>query len=121
MKGNADIVPEIIKCCQKREDILAKDGSTRKYNRYFDKMRKLAHELIAENRQDELLPYLESASIPIQRDVAGLLYNCYPDKCRKVLQNISNMSVKTGLPMCFIDVSVSASMALEIGIPKDFP
>ena len=31
------------------------------------------------------------------------------------------MSVEDGLPKCFINVSLSAKMALEIGIPKDFP
>ena len=68
-----------------------------------------------------MLPYLDCDGVSIQRDVAGLLYNCYPEKCRKVLEKIGEMSVETGLPKCFINVSVSAKMALEIGIPKDFP
>lgn len=84
-------------------------------------MRVLARELFDENRQNELLPYLDSESVSIQRDVAGLLFNSYPDRCREVLQKISEMTVNTGLPECFINASVSASMALDIGIPKDFP
>ena len=55
------------------------------------------------------------------RDVAGLLYNCYPEKCEEVLKDISAMSVQTGLPQYYISLSVSAEMTLKHGIPKDFP
>ena len=34
--------------------------------------------LIEQNRQAELLPYLESESVSIQRDVAGLLFRATP-------------------------------------------
>ncbi len=105
----------------KREQILINDESIKKYNRNFDNMRKYARELINKNRQEELLPYLESDSVSIRRDVAGLLFHCYPEKCRTVLKEISEMTVENGLPKCFINVSISAKMALENGIPKDFP
>ncbi len=116
-----DYVSKIIDCCRKREEVLLNDEPMGKYNRYFDQMRKYAHKLIDEDRQEELLPYLESDSISIQRDIAGLLFNSYPDKCREVLFRISKMSVQTGLPKHLIGVSVSAAMALDIGIPKDYP
>ena len=106
---------------QKREEILIKNQSVRKYNKYFDIMRKSAHAIIEQGRQSELLPYLECDSISIQRDVAGLLFNSYPNKCREVLKWISEMSVQTGLPKHLDNDRLSASMALEIGIPKDFP
>ncbi len=121
MKGNADIVSEIIKCCQKREDILAKNGSMSSYNRYLDKMRKLARQIIAENRQDELLPYLKCESISIREDVACLLYHFYPDLCGKIIQEIADMKVVTGLPKHLAIVAVTASFNLKYGIPKDFP
>lgn len=118
---NYDDFDMLIDALKKRDEVLRKGQSIKKYSKYFKTMRRCARNLIAQNRQHELLPYLESESISIQRDIAGLLFNSYPDKCQSVLQNISNMSVPTGLPMCYINVSVSASMALEIGIPKDFP
>lgn len=105
----------------KREQILINGESVKKYNRNFDAMRKYARKLINKNRQEELLPYLESDSVSVRRDVAGLLFHCYPEKCRTVLMEIGEMSVEDGLPKCFINVSLSAKMALEIGIPKDFP
>lgn len=111
----------LLDALKKREQVLIKGQSMRKYNKYFDAMRKYARILIDNNRQDELLPYLESDSISIRCDVAGLLYHCYPERCRQVKQEIADMTVKTGLPFCFINVSVSAAMSLEIGIPKDFP
>lgn len=91
------------------------------YNKHFDKMRKLARVLISEGRQEELLPSLNDESVSVRRDIAGLLYNSYPELCINVLREISEMTVNTSLPECFINVSVSASMALDIGIPKDFP
>ena len=120
MKINDDLV-KLVNALKQREEVLIKGQSTRKYNKYFDLMVKYAHNLIVENRQEELLPYLENESISIQRDVAGLLFNSYPDKCREVLIRISKMSVKTGLPKHLGNVRLSAAMALEIGIPKDFP
>ena len=116
-----DDLEMLINALKKREEVLVKDQSIAKYNRYFDKMRKHARNLIDDNRQEELLPYLYDNSISIRRDVAGLLFHCYPENCRDVLQKIGDMSVETGLPRCFINVSVSAQMALEIGIPKNFP
>lgn len=120
MKGNDDF-EVLIDALKKRDEVLRKNQSIKKYSKYFEIMRKCARNLIAQNRQDELLPYLEDESISIKRDVAGLLFNSYPEKCLKVLQNISNMSMQTGLPKWYINVSISASMALEIGIPIDFP
>lgn len=111
----------LIEALRKRDEVLRKNQSSRKYNRYFDIMRSCARNLISQSQQDKLLPLLESESVSIQRDIAGLLFNCYPDICKEVLQKIGNMSVQTGLPKCYINVSISASMALEIGIPKDFP
>ena len=116
-----DYVSKIIDCCKKREEILINDEPMWKYNKQFDRMRKYARKLIDEDRQEELLPYLYSDSISIQRDVAGLLYNCYPEKCKEVLRNISNMSVQTGLPKHLGNVRLSAAMALEEGIPKSYP
>lgn len=84
-------------------------------------MRKCARKLIDDNRQEEILPYLYCSSISVQRDVAGLLFNCYPEKCIEVLKNISNMSVQTGLPTHLGDVRLSAIMALETGIPENYP
>ncbi len=118
---NKDELTLLIDVLKKREQVLINDEPISKYNRYFDSMRKYARKLIDDNRQGELLPYLECESISIRRDMAGLLYNCYPEQCKNVLEEISDMSVKTGLPMCFVNLSVSASMALEIGIPKSFP
>lgn len=116
-----DYALKIIECCKKREEILINNEPMWKYNRYFDRMRVHARKLIDEKRQEELLPYLESDSISVQYDVAGLLYNCYPDKCREVLERISDMTVKTGLQLCFSICCVSAYMALKHGIPKDYP
>ena len=36
-------------------------------------------------------------------------------------EEISELSVQNGLPKCYGNVRLSAEMALEIGIPKDFP
>ena len=121
MLKNNDDFDVLVDALKKREEILKNKQSIRKYNKYFEIMRKCAHNLINHNRQAELLPYLDSESVSIQRDVAGLLFNSYPDRCREVLQKISEMTVDNGLPECFLNVSVSASMSLEIGIPKDFP
>lgn len=116
-----DYVSEILKCCQKREEILIKKQSMNKYNQYFDIMRKNARKLIDEKRYDELLPYLESESISIRSDVASLLFHIYPELCTQKIQEIADMSPETGLPKHFIILAVSASSNLEYGIPKDFP
>lgn len=111
----------LISALKKRDEILLNDQPVYKYNKYFAVMRKSAHNLIAQGRQEELLKFLEDDSISIQRDIAGLLYHCYPEKCTEVLRRIGNMSLDTGLPQCYINLSISANMALENGIPKDYP
>lgn len=116
-----DDLDYVIEALQKRDEILINDKSVNQYNKYFDKMCKYARKLIDNDRQNELLKYLDSNNVSYRRDVAGLLYNCYPEKCKQVLKEISEMSVETGLPKCYINLSISAKMALEIGIPKDFP
>ena len=113
-----DYVSKIIECCQKREEILVNDESMGKYNRCFDRMRVYARKLIDENRQEELLPYLESDSISVRKDVAGLLYHCYPEKCTDVLNTIANQQ---DVPWCFAMVKLNAIDALKYGIPKDYP
>ncbi len=119
--NDKDDLALLIQVLKKREQILVNEESIKKYNRYFEVMRKYARNLIADNRQEELLPYLECDSVSIRRDVAGLLFHCYPEKCEKVLKKIAGMSIETGLPTCFVNVSISAEMALEVGIPKEFP
>lgn len=120
MKNNDDLI-KLVDVLKKREGVLARGQSINKYNKYFDLMVKYAHNLIVDNRQEELLPFLESESISIQRDVAGLLFNSYPEKCKEVLVRISEMSVQTGLPKHLGNVRLSAAMALEIGIPSNYP
>lgn len=119
---NTDYVPEILKCCEKREKILEKGSrSMRKYNQCFDKMRELARQLFAENRQDELLPYLESESVSVREDIACLLYHFYPDQCRKIIQEIADMTIPNGLPKHLAIVAVGAIDNLKYGIQEDFP
>ena len=43
------------------------------------------------------------------------------DLCKKTLDEISNLNVKTGLPKHFVIISVAAYDNLKYGIPKDFP
>ena len=117
MKG-IEYVPKILSCCQKREEVLVKRQSIRKYNKYFQRMRTLARKLINENRQDELLPYLKSDSISIRRDIAGLLFSTYPEECTNVLNAIANQSE---VPVHFGMIQLSAIDALKHGIPKDYP
>ena len=116
-----DDLDYVIEALQKRDEILINDKPVRQYNKYFDKMCKYARKLIDNNRQDELLKFLDSNNVSYRRDVAGLLYNCYPEKCKQVLKEISEMSVRDGLPKYYSDIRISAKMTLEIGIPKDFP
>lgn len=118
---SADCVSEILKCCRERENILANGRSMKMYNRCLDKMTKYARELIDENRQDELLPYLKSESVLVREDVACLLYHCYPDMCEKIIREIADMKVVDGLPKHLAIVAVTAGFNLEYGIPKDFP
>lgn len=111
----------LIDALKKREEVLINNQSIKKYNKYFDIMRKCARKLIDDNRQEEILPFLFDNSISIQRDVAGILFNCYPEICHKVLKDISEMTVETGLPKQLIMLSVAAYDNLKYGIPKDFP
>ena len=116
-----DYVQKIIECCQKRESILLHDGSMREYNRYHDKIRKCARALIDENRESELLPYLNDDNLFIRYDIAGVLYNSYPEQCTKVWEEISEMTISTGLPRHLVIISLSAQGNLEYGVPKDYP
>ncbi len=116
-----DDLEYVIDALKKRDEILINDKPVRRYNKYFDIMRKYARKMINDNRQAELLPFLDSDNISYRFDVAGVLFNCYPDKCEKVLKEISEMSVETGLPRYYINLSVAAVMELKYGIPKDFP
>ncbi len=120
MKDNDDL-SRFIDALKKREEILLKEQSIRKYNKYFDIKTECAHRLIEQNRQDELLPYLESDSVSIRADAAGVLFNRYPEKCREVLKEISEMTVEDGLPEQFVIVAATAYSNLKYGIPKDYP
>ena len=111
-------ISKILVCCKKRNDILINKKSIKKYNYYFDEMRKNARMLINENRQDELLPFLNSDNISIKKDIAGLLFNSYPDLCYKVLQEIADMA---DIPVYYGIVQLGAKDNIKYGIPKDFP
>lgn len=111
----------LIDALNKRKEILKKGQSVKKYNRYFEVIRRCVRGLIDENRQEEMLPYLDDPSISVRYDVAQFLYNSYPQKCRAVLQEISEMSSRTGLPEYLGNVRLSAIMTLEYGVPEDFP
>lgn len=118
---NDDIITKIINCCQKREAILANSRSMKSYNNYFDKMRKYMRELIENNAEGALLSYLDNDSISTRFDIVILLYNSFPKECRKVLEEISEMNVKNGLPKHLVIVSVAAYNNLKYGIPAEFP
>ncbi len=118
MSKNENYVEEIMRCCRKREKILIKKQSTKKYNYYYDKMITYAQKLILENRQDELLPYLEEESVSIKNDVAGLLFNYHTEKCTTIIQDIVNNPV---VPLHFAMVQLSAMDSLKYGIPKNYP
>lgn len=120
-KDNKDTLDYIVDAIKKRNEILINDKSVGQYNKYYDIMCKYARKLIDSNRQDELLPYLECDNISFRFDVAGLLYNCYPEKCLEIFKEISNMSVKNGLPTYYSNIRLSSIFVLEYGIPKDFP
>lgn len=120
MKSKDDL-DMFIDAVKKREEILMKNQSMKKYNKYFDIKVKCARSLIEQNRQAELLPYLKSDSLMMRFDTAGVLFNSYPDKCREVLREISEMTIASGLPEQFVILAVTAHCNLEYGIPKDFP
>ena len=120
-KDNKDTLDYIVDAIKKRDEILIQKKSVSQYNKYYDIMCKYARKLIDSNRQDELLPYLECDNISFRFDVAGLLYNCYPEKCLEIFKEISNMSVKNGLPTYYSNIRLSSIFVLENGIPKDFP
>ena len=96
-----DDLAYVVDALQKRDEILINDKPISQYNKYFKIMCKYARKLIDDGRQEELLPYLSNDNISYRRDVAGLLYNCYPEKCEEVLKDISAMSVQTGLPQYY--------------------
>lgn len=68
-----DDLDYVIEALKKRDEILVNAKPISQYNKYYDKMRKYARMLINENRQDELLPFLNSDNISIKKDIAGLL------------------------------------------------
>ena len=110
LKDDLTLLMEALK---KREEILQKGQSVSKYNHYFDRMIQYAKQLIEANRQDEIAPLLESDSISIRFDVAGLLFRYYPDKCTQIFEEISQMSVQTGLPKYLGNVRLSSKLILE--------
>ena len=116
-----DDLEYVIDALKKRDKILINDKPVRQYNKYFDIMRKYARKMINDNRQAELLPFLDSDNISYRFDVAGLLYNSYPEECKQVLKDISAMAVQNGLPKQYVIISVAANDNLKYGIPKDFP
>ncbi len=108
----------ILSCCEKRNEILVNKLPIKKYNYYFDKMRKYARKMINDGRQAELLPFLQSENISIKKDIAGLLFNCYPELCRETLNEIVEM---TDIPVYYGIVQMGAKDNSKYGIPKDFP
>ena len=115
-----DCVSEIIKYCEKRENVLKEGLPISKYNYYFKKMQQYAQQLIDDGQQDRLLPYLKSDSISVRKDVADILFKYHPDICKPVLKEIAQMTVPNGLPKHLVMVAVSASIALEYGEPKNY-
>lgn len=113
-----DDLDYVIEALKKRDEILVNAKPISQYNKYYDKMRKYARMLINENRQDELLPFLNSDNISIKKDIAGLLFNSYPDLCYKILKEIADM---TDIPAYYGILQLGAKDNLKYGIPKDFP
>ena len=113
-----DDLDYVIDALKKRDEILINDKPVRQYNKYFDKMRKYARKMIDDGRQAELLPFLQSENISIKKDIAGLLFNCYPELCRETLNEIVEM---TDIPVYYGIVQMGAKDNLKYGIPKDFP
>ena len=58
--------------------------------------------------------------ISIRSDIANYLSDVYPERCIKVLKEISEMNVDTGLPKQFVVLAVSAEMGLKYGVAKDY-
>lgn len=110
LKDDLTLLMEALK---KREEILQKGQSVSKYNHYFDRMMQYAKQLIEANRQEEIAPLLESDSISIRFDVAGLLFRYYSDKCTRIFEEISQMSVQTGLPKYLGNVRLDSKLILE--------
>lgn len=121
MHMKTDYVQKILACCQKMEGVLRHDLPMWIYNRYFLKGCKYARALIDEGRSAEILPYLDDENVLVRRIFAGFFFHCYPEQCRAVLQELSEMTFATGLPRHLGMIAGSAGMALEIGIPEDFP
>ena len=113
-----DDLDYVIEALQKRDEILINDKPIRQYNKCFDKMRKYARKMIDDGRQADLLPFLQSENISIKNDIAGLLFNCYPELCREALNEIAGM---TNIPVYYGIVQMGAKDNLKYGIPKDFP
>ncbi len=121
MEGT-DYISEILKFCQKREAILMnRKRSMSRYNQYGYKILELATKLFNENRQDELLPYLESNSISTKYDIACLLFHFYPERCNQTLREIADMTMAEGLPRRLIIVTAMANNILKNGTPVCFP
>ena len=118
LKMKKDNLDYVIEALQKRDEILINDKPVRLYNKYFDKMRAYARKLFDDGRQNELLPFLQSGNISIKKDIAGLLFNFYPDLCREALKEIADM---TDIPVYYGIVQLGAKDNLKYGIPKDFP
>ena len=114
-------IEHILTVLQKRDDILKNNGSMKSYNHQYDILKRYCKTIINAGQQSELAFLLDSENISYKSDMAGILYNSYPEKCALILNEISKMSVENGLPFYYINLTVSAYMTLEIGIPKDFP
>ena len=117
----ADPVERFIAYSRKREYVLLHNLPVRLYNRYFVQCRKLARTIIDENRAEEMLPYLNGGDLFLRYSAACFFYNCFPEQCRRVLEEISEMTIPTGLPKHLVMISMSAYGNLKYGIPKDFP
>ena len=116
-----DDLEMLINALKKREEVLIKNQSIAKYNKYYDKIRKYEQKIFEEERQNELVPFLYSDSISIRSDIACILYHYYPEKCTEVLKEIADMTVDNGLPKCFVILSIAAKDNLKYGIPKNCP
>ncbi len=123
MKYKDDGTLETLIDALNRRDEALREGTSSigKYNKYNEIMVQAAHKLLEKERQDELLPYLKSSSVSIQKDVACILFNIYPERCTLVLQKIAKMTTASGLPVCYARLPGSAKSSLNSGIPKDFP
>jgi hypothetical protein len=116
MNRKTDNVKKVIEYCTEREKILLNNESVRKYNVYYEKMMKYANYVAEENRQVELLPYLNHESISVKYDIATILYRFYPEKCHQVLLDISKMTINDGIPKRLAMICVAAYDFLKYGI-----